>query len=273
MKKIYLYPIALTLAFGLYSCNNSPNKLSTKVTQDTTAVEELPFGIETVTIEKEGPQDMNVHYKYTVDYPSQGPEDLVQLVRKHIFQGLGDSTLTNDFSKEDLDRIGQQFVDKSVAEIKAYQEEEDAREIGYGDEGSFKVVENNDRILTYHLEGYLYTGGAHGMPINQYLTFDKSQCKVLTWDDLFLTEKLDSLGQLIREELNVQYYKEYPRDWKDEVFPFKLPKQTPVLTSEGVMFNYEAYEVDCYAAGMPHCTLPYSRISSWMTAAAKALIP
>ncbi|MDY6114103.1 MAG: RsiV family protein, partial [Alloprevotella sp.] len=58
----------------------------------------------------------------------------------------------------------------------------------------------------------------------------------------------------------------------NDFFEFTLPAEAPALKSDGVKFQYQAYEICCYAMGMPDCTIPYDEIRPMLTDYAKQLI-
>ena len=276
MKKEYLTLAAFCLLLGLGSCNShsgkSQNHFNAENTEDVDANHQAesakPFATEMVTINKAADNKMDVHYKYTVDFPVEGPQQLVASVKETIFKTLGDST-ANRFTKEQLEALGQQFVDRSIAEIKSFGE--DARTMAYANEGRVEVVANTDRYLTYTIKDYLYTGGAHGASRDLFFTFRKKDGKLLTWDDIFPQSNLTHLKDIVKQAIVEQHYQGNAPDWGD-IFKFDLPQQCPAFTIEGMTFNYASYEIDAYAAGMPKCILPYHVVKVLMTPEAQALI-
>lgn len=55
----------------------------------------------------------------------------------------------------------------------------------YGDAIACKVTANNDKYFSTVLTGYLFTGGAHGMPYRISMTFDAKTGEQLTAAELF----------------------------------------------------------------------------------------
>lgn len=49
-------------------------------------------------------------------------------------------------------------------------------------------------------------------------------------------------------------------EWEEpkKEFEFKLPETA--LTDKGVIFSFQPYEIDCWAAGAYHFIVPYSRL-------------
>ena len=109
------------------------------------------------------------------------------------------------------------------------------------------------------------------MPYKGYFTIDKSTNKTLTLGDIIDPKHNKELEELIKTSLVEVYYEGNKPGW-DDLFKFALPTQAPGITTDGIIFCYGAYEIDCYAAGMPYCMLKFDKLEHMMTPEAKALI-
>lgn len=60
-------------------------------------------------------------------------------------------------------------------------------------------------------------------------------------------------------------------EWEepDREFKFELPKGA--LTETGVVFSFQPYEIDCWAAGAYYFIVPYSKLKPYMTQKVKAV--
>lgn len=125
--------------------------------------------------------------------------------------------------------------------------------------------------ITYHLNDYLYSGGAHGASRDFSFTISKTGAQQMDWNDIIRSECRKDLEAKVKKAIIEEYYQGEEPEW-GEVFKFALPEQAPALTDSGLIFNYASYEIDCYAAGKPHCTLPYDEVREMMTPEAQALI-
>ncbi len=169
--------------------------------------------------------------------------------------------------------IGKAFIRESEEEIKDIMEslgKDAAENLNYSNKFSVATAANTRNYVTLEYKGYLYTGGAHGMPAWYATSIDAKSCKALGIDDLFVKEHQDSLFKIVKEEILKQYYKE---EQAHESFSMTaLPANAPHLMPDGIRFIYGAYEVDAYAAGMPFCILPYEQVLHLMTEEAQSLI-
>ena len=112
----------------------------------------------------------------------------------------------------------------------------------------------------FEIHSYVFTGGAHGMPYSEYLTFDLNTKKQVTLDDMLIK------GQKPRfEALAHKAYKTWVKTVADDVssyeksWPFTLSDNV-TLTDQGIDIRYQHYSIGPYAYGMPVLSIPYSQL-------------
>ena len=54
--------------------------------------------------------------------------------------------------------------------------------------------------------------------------------------------------------------------------PIPLPHCGPLFTKEGVLFQYQLYEICSYAEGLPNFVVPYKALMPFMMETAKRLL-
>ena len=59
---------------------------------------------------------------------------------------------------------------------------------------------------------------------------------------------------------------------EDDMNYLPLPKHTPYITEEGVVFTYQPYEISFYAAGAPTFTVPLSEMKPFLTQTALKML-
>lgn len=263
MKKLFTLMLSAVMTASFISCNNN-NKKQVDNTNEVLAYK-------TITVKKTD-DAFPIQFKFIIDFPIQGEEALVNEIKKNIFDNINDST-HSDLSEEGLYKVANKYISDNTAEFKEMEKEFDnGFKPSYSYEGSIKVIDNTDKYITYKTISDDYAGGAHGMPYSGYFTIDKETNKTLSLYDIFDANKKEDLKDIIKINIVNQYFEGEEPDWSGNVFKFDLPSQTPGITSKGIVFCYGAYEIECYAAGMPHCTIPFDEISDLMTPYAKALI-
>ena len=144
------------------------------------------------------------------------------------------------------------------------------------------------KLETWKVDEYFYAGGAHGSPLNYYLTYRAGQTQPLGLAEIFNPSMLGHVFNLISEKLKARYVKAYgnlPEDdsmWNtlanydegadkeglcsgilyDHFGGKAYPR--PSLTDRGVAFVYQVYEKDCYAAGPVCILLPWNEIKAYL---------
>jgi hypothetical protein len=120
------------------------------------------------------------------------------------------------------------------------------------------VVYSDDSLISICSEAYEYTGGAHGNTgYNAILyTWRNNQLVELHAKDFLQPDSRDSLNALLLADLQRQK----AANAKD-VVSIKTSDLVINPTSEGLLFTFGPYEVDCYAAGTFSVVLPYKSLT------------
>ncbi len=112
----------------------------------------------------------------------------------------------------------------------------------------------------FEIHSYVFTGGAHGMPYSEYLTFDLTTKKQVTLDDMLIKGKKPRFEALAHDA-----YKAWVKTVADDVasyqksWPFTLSDNV-TLTDQGIDIRYQHYSIGPYAYGMPVLSIPYSQL-------------
>lgn len=224
-------------------------------------------------------------YEISVDFPISGPRPLIDSIRTHVFDEL---FTYESFSKKDdtsmtyklpplgtdltplLEKAGRKFFQDNL-EVYSDVPEYTIRD-SYQQEIKFIAITSN--YVSFKFDGYYYCGGAHGFPWEFGLSFNCSNGKVITWEDLFTPNGLKILNPVIDYYLRAQYFAD--EEEGDVDFWCKQSELVdyanfPVLTSKGLTVHFSAYAIGPYAIGMPTCTIPYNVIAEFMTPFGKKL--
>lgn len=272
MKRILL---AILVALSMFSCGNKTaatagiDSLSTdsdsicpeQGNADAFAVEEIK------TTRKLGCWD----YAATVEFPTEGPERLVESVRQFINDAL------NDYMGEKMKPYkGEASNGKAMLE---YYAKEYLGSVNYDDytdlpEGmrcemsyDIKKVYEDEDIITFALTSYFFGGGAHGGTTSYGQTFRKSDGHRYGWDII----KKNCMAE-VKKEIKKGLYISFEVSTDDElaeclmldedkysVTNLPLPQCAPWIDEDGLHFIYQQYEIAAYAAGMPGACIPMSK--------------
>ena len=133
-----------------------------------------------------------------------------------------------------------------------------------------KKLYANYFFASFENTGEVYLGGAHGTPITDIYTISRDKGKLVTLEDIFPASTHHKLKAIVVRNLKNKYGDDISF-WDDAAS--KLPEGLGVaLLQDGVLFQYGVYEICAYAYGAPSVKIPYSQLSSIMTAQAKRWI-
>lgn len=233
------------------------------------------------------PSDAKCSVELTVDYPTAGPEALVDSVRAYIATEVKSfymARLDGDGSPRPAEYSGDLKDGKALVDFHSEHILADMQDIyrsltkDYGgtemymtDQGHIRRTSENDSIVSYEAGCYQYEGGAHGLYWVEGTTFRKSDGKRIVINlDL---SKVDAMQPLLREGL-AKYLRDNGAETtiddllKSDTFisdgQIPLPSTNPYLTADGVKFVYQEYEIGPYAIGTPTFTIPLKDIQPFI---------
>lgn len=105
-----------------------------------------------------------------------------------------------------------------------------------------EMVYLDERYLSYRIEEYAYSGGAHGSTKVSVGTLDRETGRQLTLNDLFGKDGLAALETELRKAVIAKIGEENIQS------PVK-PIENFYLAADGWHFVYNEYEIACYAIG------------------------
>lgn len=123
----------------------------------------------------------------------------------------------------------------------------------------------DDNYFCLEMNGYEYSGGAHGMPYKSVFIFDRNTGKQLTLKDIIdiseegLKKTVSGYFRELSEATGFSF--SAPAELEQEVAESVTMDSPFYLTKEGIVFYYWPYEIGPYAAGFPEVTIPYSEFT------------
>ncbi len=120
-----------------------------------------------------------------------------------------------------------------------------------GNEVNYRVTYNEKDILSILFEGYLYAGGAHGMPYRMPQTFQVNTGKLLSLQDVTGLEK-EQIRTLVNERFGELYKKSPDAFWDNAVElvgKLSYEEYSYYVEQDGVHIFFVPYFVAPYAAG------------------------
>ena len=289
MKKSLLLLAAIAMLVG---CGNKPVKQIQKVDTETITESTTESVIEDYSQEDFIEEEENV--RFTVEnYTLQDSRSTIEDGEEHpdnmiTFSCDIDIPVTDNEALRDsicywlASQIGSDY-DGNPSDVKAMMSHYRDRSLDFeGDEGtegydleySMKLMEANDRYVTYRYNLFFESAGSPRA--NQeytYVTFDSSTGTRFTRQMILVD---DDLKQLVMNGLFEQYFSE----WRSEDLPdllffdpdlpedygFFLPQyDEPWIFNDYIYFGYSVHEIADRCTGQPRCGLSYSEMEPYLT--------
>ena len=217
--------------------------------------------------------DQWMDYNVKVVMPVAEDPDIQKNMRQAVLRNFGIKGATGE---ENFKQAITDHKKRRVAEAKSDLEEmfaendfdDDDYRPKYSYDDDISVSDVTDGYVTFESCGYDYRAGAHGMPWQYRFTADRATGKQLKWADIIKISMKTKLKPLLKKAVLDQYFNDAP----DMMDSFDLPGAEPALTPKGVWFGWGAYEIACFAAGMPECVVPYDKLQDYLTDYAKEVI-
>lgn len=213
----------------------------------------------------------------SVMYPDGKESVLVDSVRGWIGAQL--NVRDKKFNTgEDLVRFAvKQQLDSTKAELDAIMKDFPDYESQYDNRWNIGPMYESEKVLTYYSNSYCYMGGAHGGTLFKAVTFKKDNGESIGWN-MFKPSDMDAVKALVKTAVGKDYFKAENDSLLEECLLVKLndfpfPAMPPVMVKEGVLFSYQQYEIAPYAAGMPHCVIPYPVLAPYFSGVAADIMP
>ena len=126
-------------------------------------------------------------------------------------------------------------------------------------------IEIYDRTLSYRIKCYQYTGGAHGMNWERAMNYSLDDGKLLTLDDFFSAEQQEKLPsilvRLLCSQRGIDFNNKAALEQMGYYIDAIVPTNNFAVTSQGIEFLYDPYEIGIYALGRTVIKLPYGLIN------------
>ncbi|MGL1861613.1 MAG: DUF3298 and DUF4163 domain-containing protein [Pseudodesulfovibrio sp.] len=124
------------------------------------------------------------------------------------------------------------------------------------------------RLASVKLQVMVFTGGAHPNNWPETWVFDMTDGHVLNLGDIFTNERdaLSAIEPMVREVLMASLGEMYNSDMLNGgIKPTASNYEDFILNDEGVAFFFAPYQVAPYAAGQQVVTIPYERLTEFLT--------
>lgn len=246
MKRI-TFLLAALLIFAT-SCTNT--------TDQTLKVDIVEYEAQTHLFE-DAPYTFNMEMK--IEWPVSGPdaESLKNMQKAITLLLFGNELQTTDIE------YAIEAYNRDAGELYKIENEDFAQEmdelpefmLNWSESLEGNFLPRHDGYISYIKYIYGYCGGAHGMDAKIGVTFEMSTGKTVTEDDLFWPGYENRLTESLRNHFrDCNTYRATLSD--TELFP----SGNFYLTSSGITYIYQRYEIGSYADGIIEITVPWNEI-------------
>lgn len=173
---------------------------------------------------------------------------------------------------------GRKFIELCKSDLKdmtAQLGQESINNINYTDDATFTVHLLTPNFASLSIETYMDTGGAHGNPGLQGVTLDLATGQRMKLGDILKHDQLQPIMKLAYAEILNSYgdglfeetHTEINAIVNDTTMMTQEDQNTKfgssenfLLTGDGILFFWNAYEIAPYAAGQPMAFISWSQL-------------
>lgn len=205
----------------------------------------------------------------------------VDFENKSVLDSIRKTIITNLFREEYVSHSNDSIVEQFSNELAQDYRLNNAPMVSLLDSGSVYSF-NNEHILSgfsllsdkniyaYGIERYVFMGGAHGLETRNYFNFNLKTGKVITENDLFVTDYKNKLAELIKKRI-IEESREYKEEknsepilnledtdfWTDSI----KPNGNFYITDESINYVFNPYEIAPFYLGQTEVRIPFDRLT------------
>jgi len=126
----------------------------------------------------------------------------------------------------------------------------------------FEILYQDKNTLSLRHKHVSFTGGAHPNSNSTHWIIDRKTFATIGFDEFFIENSEKEIKSLIDEVLNKMFS---PNDIETVLFSRDYPVSKDIyLTKKGMVFQYDPYEIACYAQGPIEVFVSYSKLKAFM---------
>lgn len=167
--------------------------------------------------------------------------------------------IMNDTIEKDILKLKDDIEKEARESYKTYKNKEEYRR--YSFDSDFKVMYDKNNILSIVNTIYFYTGGAHGITIQQAYNFDTNTGKLAYLKDFFYEDEnyRNVILNKVKKEINSN--KElYYSGIENSINGIPIDQKF-YLTENDIVVFYDVYDIAPYVAGIREFKIPYSKFN------------
>ncbi|NDV46961.1 DUF3298 domain-containing protein [Paludibacter sp. 221] len=202
-----------------------------------------------------------------IEIPSKYKDAAVlKSVRNDIVEKLFGNKYLQYANSEILQRFALSMEKEYRANNLPFVEDLASDEIGFAYNNDYMLESfallNDGHLFSYGSDLYVYMGGAHGITHRLYYNYDLRDGKLLTENDLFVDGYKPRVTELMKKYIaennglsssEADFVENY---WVDQI----RPNGNFYITTEGINYVFNPYEIAPYSFGHTEVRLPFAQI-------------
>ena len=193
--------------------------------------------------------------------PGESANSLISdsLIRLMIDKFNGNQTRITDPVKL-LDGIKQTYFDNYISSNEAIYNKTMASIFNWQSLKFLHILLNDAHVLTFYIDHYAFTGGAHGIQTRQFMVVNLWTGKEIVLKDIFKINYEDQLREILSDKIHEMNHIPTSQNLKDSGFFTDSIKPTEnfYLTRDGIGFYYNLYDIAPYAYGTIDLFIPFN---------------
>jgi hypothetical protein len=125
------------------------------------------------------------------------------------------------------------------------------------------VLMNGAHILSFYIDHYAFTGGAHGLMTRQHTVVNLWNGKEVELKDIFKENSEQQISQILRAKIYMKLHLPTSQSLADAGFFSDTikPADNFYITRDGIGFYYNQYDIAPYASGAFDIFIPFSELN------------
>ncbi|HZX62429.1 MAG TPA: DUF3298 domain-containing protein [Bacteroidales bacterium] len=130
------------------------------------------------------------------------------------------------------------------------------------------ILMNGSHILSFYIDHYAFTGGAHGLQTRQFTVVNLWTGKEVGLKDIFIESFEAQLSSILSDKIHEMNHLPTSQSLKEAGFFTDTVKPTDnfYITREGIGFFYNQYDIAPYASGSIDVFIPFRELKDVLVA-------
>ncbi|MBN1339164.1 MAG: DUF3298 and DUF4163 domain-containing protein [Bacteroidales bacterium] len=162
------------------------------------------------------------------------------------------------------DKIGNAFINSYILATEGIENMENASSFNWENKYNMAVVCNENGLLSLRFDKYVFTGGAHGLTMSNFVNISLTDGRPLTEDDIFIEDYSTVLEQLLNNKLRKMNGIQ-EGEWLSSSGFFVDTISNPgrfYINHSGIGFIYNVYEIAPYSTGVTELFFTFDELQA-----------